>query len=229
MTTEKYYISNEDFILYDPNMPPSILEKQQGQDFIITEQMVGYPALDLSNGDLKQTADDPYAVFRQEINDKFIFMDIGIEICLDHSDARLRRNLSTFTTNGMGGIHVQIIPSCGMQIKPDNVAADNNGFVFNCDGQYALTTENTSGLKCVFKNYIYACDTNYAAHTQLARVAQKAKGDNPKVPDSVATFQDVSAIVPQVFDVSGDVSSYFAGGPGQIHIYGLDNALQLYP
>ncbi len=189
MTTEKYYESNEDFILYNPVNPPP--KQEEGKDIIMTEQMVGYPVLDLSGGDLKVEAQDPYAVFRIEINDKYLFMDMGIEICLDHGDTRLRRNLSTFSTNAVGGVHVQIIPSCGMQIIAENVAADNNGFVFNCDGQYALT----SGDMGVFASYTYNPDKIYAAHTQLARVDVRAEGDDPAALGSKnATFKDIDSI-----------------------------------
>jgi len=223
MSTEKYYVSNEDFILYNPVTPPE--EQEEGLDIIITEQMVGYPALDLSGGDFKEKPDDPYAIFRQRINDKVIYMDLGIEICLDHSDARLRRNLSTFSTVNNGGVHVQIIPSCGMQINSKNVAADHDGFVFNCDGQYALS----SGDMGVFASYTCPSDNRYAAHTQLARVDEKAEGDDPVDPLSKnATFKDISFIEPEVLEVPGDVSLYFAGGPGAIHIYGFDYGIQLY-
>ncbi len=81
-------------------------------------------------------------------------MDLGVEICLDHNDARLRRNLSTFSTREAGGVHVQIIPSCGMEIKAENVAANDDGFMFNCDGQYAFAPSPL--LKnSVFQNYSY--------------------------------------------------------------------------
>ena len=55
MTTEKYYVSNEDFLLYETN----------GKTDVVTEQMTAYPYIDLSNGDFKQTPYDQHAIFRQ--------------------------------------------------------------------------------------------------------------------------------------------------------------------
>jgi len=70
MSTEKYYVSNEDFLLYDTN------SSQQ----VVTEQMTAYPVIDLSAGDSKQTAFDQYAIFRQGINiTNAAAMDFGVE------------------------------------------------------------------------------------------------------------------------------------------------------
>lgn len=87
MTTEKYYVSTEDFLLYD------VAGKQ-----VVTEQMTAYPVIDLSGGDSKQRAFDTYAIFRQNgVNPdnpvRTSVTDYGVEICLDHSDTRLRRNI----------------------------------------------------------------------------------------------------------------------------------------
>jgi hypothetical protein len=46
MTTEKYFDSNADFILYDVT----------GRTDVVTEQMTAYPQIDLTDGDLKQAA-----------------------------------------------------------------------------------------------------------------------------------------------------------------------------
>jgi len=78
MTTEKYFVSNEDFLLYE------VTGKQ-----VITEQMTAYPLIDLSSGDAKQSTFDQYAIFRQnDIDPKnpiaATVTDYGVEICLDH-------------------------------------------------------------------------------------------------------------------------------------------------
>lgn len=227
ITTEKYFVSNEDLLLYDV----------EGAD-IITEQMTGYPPLDLSGGDFKLKVDDPYAIFRLPIHGQYVDMDLGVEICLDHSDTRLRRNLSTFSTIQIGGIHVQMIPSCGMQIIAPSVAADKNGFVFNCDGQYALNDEPKGSavlneVDCLYANYTWANEKGlkYAAHTQLARVAEKAQGENPEIPNTSATFQTLALDDIKPFPVSPPpgLGDYFAGGAGQVHIYGLQTPFTLYP
>jgi len=233
MTTEKYFVSNEDFVLYDPDGKP-----------VITEQMTAYPSLDLSAGDAKQTAFDEFAIFRQDGLDpnnriKTSVMDYGIEICLDHSDTRLRRNIKN-EPKIIGGVHVQIIPSCGMQINAPNVAADKDGFVFNCDGQYALYALNDevqghavmNDVDCLYANYTYTDpqDAKYASHTQLARVDKPADGGDP-IKDAHATFQTLPDDDITVIDVNppSNLNSYFAGGAGQIHIYGLDKPYTLYP
>lgn len=230
MTTEKYFVSNEDLVLYDPDGKP-----------VITEQMTGYPPLDLSAGDAKQTAFDEFAIFRQDGLDpnnsiKTSVMDYGIEICLDHSDTRLRQNIKNEPVI-IGGVHVQIIPSCGMQIKAPSVAADENGFVFNCDGQYALNNEVQghavmNDVDCLYANYTSTepQGAKYAAHTQLARVDKRATGGDP-IKDANATFQALPDDDITVIDVNpaANSNSYFAGGAGQIHIYGSNKPYTLYP
>ncbi|MBY0572725.1 MAG: hypothetical protein K2P84_03505 [Undibacterium sp.] len=231
MTVEKYYDSNEDFLLYDVSQPPRN---------IITEQMTAYPVIDKSGGDIKKTNTDPYAIFRQNYGAANFpnYMDFAIEICLDHSDLRLRRNLNNepWSNKNVDAIHVQIIPSCGMQISGPSVAADVNGFVFNCDGQYNLdmTTvpqaNSQSGVNCVYTNYYV--NANYAAHTQLARVSVAATGGNPS-PNNNAQFELMTTNDVLSVAVSGtplkNFDHYFAGGYGEVHIYGLNNGYVLYP
>ena len=232
MTTEKYFVSNEDYLLYD------VTGRQ-----VITEQMTTYLPIDLSSGDAKQSAFDKYAIFRQnDIDPKnpiaTTVTDYGVEICLDHSDTRLRRNIDN-EPEVIGGIHIQLIPSCGMQISLPSVAADNNGFVFNCDGQYALN-DTASGqgvindVDCLFANYTDVNDSAYRAHSQLARVKDPASGGDPNAPGSSnATLEKLDAgsilVVPVTDAAELDLDNYFAGGPGQVHVYGLNNPFTLYP
>ena len=230
MTTEKYFVSNEDFVLYDPLDP--------GGKETVTEQMTAYPPIDLSAGDVKKTVFDEYAIFSQVLfgeNPVNPVINYGIEICLDHSDTRLRRNIDN--EPGIGGIHVQIIPSCGMQIICPSVAAEHNGFVFNCDGQYPLNKEDKgksifNGVNCLYANY--KSGKNYAAHTQLARVEKEAKGGNPNSRySSNATFKELDPANIDVISVRSpkkvNLDEYFAGGPGELHIYGLKSPYAAYP
>ncbi len=225
MVTEKYYVSNEDFLLYDT----------QASQRIVTEQMTAYPVIDLSGGDAKQSPFDEYAIFRQGIaTEKAAAMDYGVEICLDHSDTRLRCNIDN-EPEPIVAPHVQVIPSCGMQIVSPSVAVDANGFVFNCDGQYALNSQ-TSGqavlndVDSLFANYHSG---DYAAHTQLACISVPATGRDPNAPGSTNAcyktltpdaVQCISPINPPV-----ELADYYAGGAGEIHIYGLENPFTLYP
>ena len=233
MTTEKYFVSNEDFILYDVT----------GRRDVVTEQMTAYPLIDLSGGDLKRSPFDQYAVFRQDYGTTNFpnYMDFAIEICLDHSDVRLRRNIESepwpLPTDA---IHIHLIPSCGMQISQSSVAADKDGFVFNCDGQYALDkTDGTpqqgtlNSVDCVYVNHNQPPgNTGYAAHTQLARVSVAATGNDPKAKTSTQPqFHKLEATDIVVADVTAipELPTHFAGGPGQIHIYGRDTPFTLYP
>jgi len=237
MTTEKYYDSNEDFILYDV----------AGKKNVVTEQMTAYPQIDLTAGDLKHSPYDKYAIFRQNYGatDFPRYVDFGLEICLDHSDFRLRRNIDNepFPKSG-DAVHVQLIPSCGMQIILQGVATDANGLVFNCDGQYALDSSVgqpqagvQSGVQCIYANYVDPKPVDpryskYAGHTQLARVATPAVGDDPNAPGSKnATFDKLSASDVTVLAVKPikDLDTCFAGGPGELHVYGMSKPYTLYP
>jgi hypothetical protein len=232
MTTEKYYVSNEDFILYDVS----------GNKNAITEQMTAYPFIDLSNGDLKKSAYDKHAVFRQVYGDTNFpsYMDFGIEVCLDHSDVRLRRNIDNEPwPKPTDAIHIHMVPSCGMQINLTSVAADVNGFVFNTDGQYALDGSIgrpqqgvLADVDCIYVNYVDPTNAGYAGHSQLARVQTPATGGDPNRSGSTnATFQTLDPSSIAVVDVSAvpDLEKVFAGGPGQVHIYGLTTPYVLYP
>lgn len=54
-------------------------------------------------------------------------VDFGVDVCLDHANARLKKSGST--------VHIHLIPSCGMSIDNANIAIVSKGFVFNVDGQ----------------------------------------------------------------------------------------------
>ncbi len=234
MTTEKYFVSNEDFLLYDTNDRPNV----------ITEQMTAYPTIDLSAGDSKQNAFDKYAIFRQGIDIKLAgAMDYGVEICLDHSDVRLRRNIDN-QPSPIVAPHIQIIPSCGMQIIAQSVATDQNGMVFNCDGQYTLNAnktgyDNIKGVDSLFANYSHTqhpSKITYGAHSQLARVKTPATGGNPLDSASKnATFHSLDSNDIQVLNIkdvansaSLNIDDYYAGGSGQLHLYGFKMPYSLY-
>ncbi len=165
-------------------------------------------------------------------------MDYGVEICLDHYDTRLRRNIDNKSAI-IGGIHVQVIPSCGMQIIHSSVATDADGFVFNCDGEFTVGKKIVGrdfidGVDCLCANYKNPHDSHYNAHTQLARVEMQARGRAPKAPNSTnATFYTLDEKDIAVIDVDKHKPSYldeyFAGGAGEVHIYGLNTPYTLYP
>lgn len=63
----------------------------------------------------------------------------GIDICLDHSRQRLVNQLRKYPDNF---VDVQIITSCGMEIRENAVTAKHGKWVFNCDGEYMLNNQN---------------------------------------------------------------------------------------
>ncbi len=227
LTTEKYYDSNEDFLLWDVTGKP-----------VITEQMTAYPILDTSGGDFKADAFDPYAIFTVPNGDRPI--TVGVEICLDHSDHRLRKSaeISPWPT-AASGIDLHLIPSCGMQLHPPSVAAKAGGWAFNTDGQYALGDAaqagdaqrgEVAGVDSIHTDYADAASSAYGAHTQLARVKTAPVGADENAPGSHdATFEaapDVAVTVSPV-KAAANHDEFFAGGAGAVHIYGKDAPLPL--
>lgn len=231
LTTEKYYDSNEDLLLYDV----------MGRSDVITEQMAAYPVLDLTGGDDKRSAFDPYAVFRHRY-DAGGHADIGVEICLDHADNRLRRSVGGASwPAGPGGLHLHLLPSCGMQLTKDGVAAGAGGWAFNCDGEYAIAGEHPTGkpvhgspggVESVYIDVVSPVSHHYSGHTQLASVTRQARGGDPKDPASTsAEFGKLSTDIASVHAVTplDDLASVFAGGPGALHVYGLAAPLPYAP
>lgn len=226
LTAEKYFDSNEDFLLWDVTGKP-----------VITEQMTAYPVLDTSAGDFKKHATDPHAIFRLTGEAP---IDVAVEICLDHSDRRLRGSTqrSPWPTRE-DGVALHLVPSCGMQLHPPAVAARAGGWAFNCDGQYALGDTSTAGtahrgdvggVACVYTDHVDAASGAYGSHTQLARVKSAAVGADVKAAGSHdATFDPASDVDVTVLPLTVDASfdTFFAGGPGAVHIYGKDAPLPL--
>lgn len=222
LTTEKYFASNEDFLLWDVTGKP-----------VITEQMVAYPVLDLSGGDLKQSVGDAKAIFRMEEGP-----NIGVEICLDHSDHRLRRSAarSPWPVKG-AGVDLHLIPSCGMQLHPASIAAASGGLAFNCDGLYGLdnaksgevVSGDVGGVQSVHVSYIDGDDTTYGAHTQLSRVVTGPVGGDSAKPGAKNAVLEVPKVDVTVIPVdrTAEIHTVFAGGPGSVHIYGLKEPLSI--
>jgi hypothetical protein len=239
LSTEKRFISNEDLVLYTSDSSPAI-----------TEQMSAYPKIDLSNRDVKESKNDPFSIFncqyRSSSQDDRGITNVGIEICLDHSDNRLRKQLNAnnaaLRAEGLESVHLQIIPSCGMQIVAGAVVANANGLIFNCDGELGISDRH--GVASLLQNYNgkkikipYTSSTypdglyTYQAHSQLAKVIVPAGGDTPGTDD--ATFdgslsqsvdmQSYAVTPPDGFEI------YFGGGPGAIHVYGREKPIDLYP
>lgn len=221
LTTEKYFASNEDFLLWDVTGKP-----------VITEQTVAYRSIDLSGGDLKQKPGDPKAIF--SVEDGPI---VGVEICLDHSDHRLRHSSlqSPWPKSGQG-VDIHVVPSCGMQLHPASVAAISHGLAFNCDGLYALGAEpgkaissTVGGVAGLHVDYTYGSDTTYSAHSQLTRVVTGPVEADAALPGAQNATFDTPQVDVRIVPVpaTADLDQVFAGGPGAIHIYGASEPLAM--
>ncbi|WP_208123218.1 hypothetical protein, partial [Facilibium subflavum] len=188
LSVQKRYISNEDL--------PVISSDSTNKHDVISEQISTYPEINLLDGDVKQSANDPYSIFNVQYKpvtsggDKGI-TDFAIETCLDHGEGRLRTNFvknhTKLESQSLGYVHVQLIPSARMQIHSGSVVAEKGGVVFNVDGEYLLT--NTTGVDSLYLNYngnkISIPFTSsdypdgkyaYGAHSQLAEVAKSPSG-----------------------------------------------------
>lgn len=227
LTTEKYFDSNEDFLLWDVTGKP-----------VITEQMTAYPVIDPSAGDLKTSAFDPYSIFR--VPAARAPVHVAVEICLDHSDHRLRKSVGRNRwPNPSDGVDLHLIPSCGMQLHPPAVAAQSGGWAFNCDGEYPLGATDTAGapqralidgVDGIHTDYVSEASPDYGAHTQLALMEAGPVQSDPQsvgARDAVfATPPDVSVTVIPVA-ATPDLGTVFAGGLGALHIYGRTDPLPL--
>lgn len=230
LTSEKYFLSNMDFLLIE-----------DGDRDVVTQEMVAYPHIDLSGGDVKKTAKDPYAIFRQDYGRDNVprHVVMGVEICLDHDDDRLRMNMHREAIDKKPVVmHLQLVPTYGSQISLEAIAAGRNGFVFSCDGWCPLNDRTgphqgiLRGVQCVYVNYFSVEETQkYCAHSQLARVQRPAKGDDPNLSSAklhVLSPEVVSSIEVDVSHIPDvDFADFFSGGPGAIHIYGLDEPYAL--
>ena len=131
-----------------------------------------------------------------------------------------------------------------MQIDNEAIVAGANGYVFNCDGQYALPNTPVTGYGDVSKvNSVYANYTKnvsynekpvpYGAHTQFAQVLAGPEKPNPNANGALnaKTDEQTSADCLTVYPVSVadslKFSDHFAGGPGEIHIYGEQTPFDL--
>ncbi len=232
-TTDKVFDSAEDLVLWDVT----------GRGDVVTEQMTAHPYVDLSAGDLKRDPFDPHAILRLG-TDPGVATDIAVEICLDHADARLRGAMSRTRWPRDGGsvdegIDIQIVPSCGAVLSLGSIASIAGGFAFNVDGQLAagdsiMPTGSGSvfGVQSAYGNYVDPANPRYRAHTQLAGVVTAAVGDDGRSPSAsdaqLARFaDDLVTVVPVTPPATLD--TFFAGGPGAVHIYGLRAPLPLGP
>lgn len=123
----------------------------------------------------------------------------GVDICLDHGAGRLQASPQL---PGENRAQVQLIPSCGMEIGPNQVIAGDGGYIFNCDGSYNLPS-GSNGWHSALK--------------------QAGTGTPPTLTDiTLRTVDGVdgSAIALDTLPAENiSVDSLFPLGPGEVHVY----------
>ena len=125
----KEFKSKEDFVLNSKG--------KDGKANGYLQTITKYKALpSTKRNEVKGNALDDYSIFC------FGKVWIGVDICLDHSRQRLFKHLQKHTNNY---VDLQIIPSCGMQVKANAVIARTGCHVFNCDGEYNLDDGSKNG------------------------------------------------------------------------------------
>jgi hypothetical protein len=195
LSVEKKYVSNEDFIV---NLYSGVF----------AEEEVSYVTVDDSYGEDKRSPFDSLSVFG------IGGITFGVEICLDHADYRLRKHMRDSSP-----VQVQVVTSCGMQIKQSAIAAVEGGLVFNCDGQYGAPGR---GLLPGRSTCLWTSSANQMAHSQLTVVS--ATATSPFEPEHPSRGQ-ASVVKPdladaEVFHVARvNTRKLWAHGAGEIHVY----------
>ena len=181
LTVQKRFKSKVDFVL---NRYCDAARTRENRGAYL-QTFVGYPPIPPAASEEKRDPLDQYGVF------DWHGLKVGVEICLDHIRQRLCR--------AGGGLDLHIIPSCGVEVTANAVAARANGYVFNCDGDYTLDN---------------ACN-GAGAHTQLFRVAEAGdtlSGKDAKLGARIEPQEVISV------DWQG-VERYYPEGAGEVHVY----------
>jgi hypothetical protein len=102
-------------------------------------------------------------------------IQFGLEICLDHAQQRLKN--SPRPPSG-SPVQIQLVPSCGLELKANAMVAMTGGYGFNVDGWYkqVLTDPTRSQVAMVTQAYSLAqpdatLGPNIAAASNLPLVA----------------------------------------------------------
>lgn len=160
-------VSNCCFIVEGGTKQPAIFSIQKKhkskEDFILNgiegnyiQSITRYPEIP-EKSEVKEENGDPYGIFTYQ------GIRFGVEICLDHGRGRLAQSHKRWND---GLVDVQLVISCGMDIRPGSVVAGKGGIVFNCDGEYVLADRAENGEHC---------------HTMMQIVERPVSHDNPAV------------------------------------------------
>jgi len=114
-------------------------------------------------------------------------------------------------------VDIHLVPSAGMVLLPESIAAKEGGFAFNCDGWNAssvlLPMIQKRGGRIVPVKIANAPDDQghnpLSPHSELLMVGKPKGNDVNLTPVTTLSFDPLNV----------DVSEIFAEGPGQLHIY----------
>lgn len=175
LSVQKKHKSKEDFIL-------------NGIEENYIQTITCYPEIP-ERSEIKEEKGDPYSIFTYQ------GIRFGVEICLDHGRGRLVQAHKRWSDEL---VDVQLVISCGMDIRPGSVVADKGGIVFNCDGEYVLDGRAENGDHC---------------HTMLQMVEHPVSQDNPAVLSEYTRLDDKEK---RSFSYTGDL---YPCKTYQIHVY----------
>lgn len=175
LSVQKKYKSKEDFIL-------------NGIENNYIQTITCYPEIPEKSEEKKENR-DPYSIFT------YHGIRFGVEICLDHGRGRLTQAHKRWSDEL---VDVQMVISCGMDIRPGSVIAGKDGIVFNCDGEYVLEDRAENGEHC---------------HTMLQMVQQPVSQNNPAVLSEYIRLTDREK---RSFSYEGDL---YPCATYQIHVY----------
>lgn len=176
---QKEFKSKEDFILNNPSSSKGIVENY-------LQTMVGYPSVSDTKNPIQTLT---YSTFNCG------GLNIGVEICLDHSRKRLLNYLSE---GKIKELDIQIVISCGMMLKKDSAATKQGGILFNCDGEYVIADDAQNGDCC---------------HSQLKTYSFSASC-GPMLSENIPA----SSVI-KINDTDNKNQKLYPHGLGQLHIY----------
>lgn len=144
--TTNLVVDNSAYVIFSGNDAPAPMripkKYKSKEDFVLnryftvdtTTTRTGYLQSNtkyapIFGSEIKENAFDTGAIFY------YGGIWFGIDICLDHSRQRLVDQLKIDSSHF---VDVQIITSCGMEIKENAVTAKQGNWVFNCDGEYEV-------------------------------------------------------------------------------------------
>lgn len=80
-------------------------------------------------------------------------IQFGLEICLDHAQQRLKNSPRP---SGRSPVQIQLVPSCGLELKANAMVAMTGGYGFNVDGWYKTVLTNTTRSEVAMVTQAYS-------------------------------------------------------------------------